>query len=211
MCSCSRIRAARVCSSSVSSTGTVFCRMIGAVVEFFVHEVDRAAGNLHTVSKSLLLGLKPGKRRQQRWMNVKDAPRKLLHEPRRKQPHVSRKTHQVNFVFLRSAATTSRSCSARSLFLDGITSAVSPSRRAVSIPPASSRLEITTAMRASGIRPAATFLAMASKFEPRPESRMPRFFMRFLCRQPSAFGASVYHNSTCAPACRFATVPSGPI
>ena len=35
-----------------------------AVVEFLVHEVDRAAGNLHAISKSLLLGLKPGKRRQ---------------------------------------------------------------------------------------------------------------------------------------------------
>src|SRR5258708_9897668 len=33
-------------------------------------------------------------------MNVEDAPRKLLHEPRRKQPHVSRQAEQVNLVLL---------------------------------------------------------------------------------------------------------------
>src|ERR1700676_1074324 len=76
-----------------------------------------------------------------------------------------------------SVVTTSRSCSARSLPCDGITSEVSPRLRAVSSPRASVRLEITTAMRASGIRPAATFLAMASKLEPRPERSMPRFFI----------------------------------
>jgi hypothetical protein len=42
-----------------------------------------------------------------------------------------------------------------------------------------------------GIFPAAMFFAMASKLEPRPESRMPRFFMRrqlsALSRQLSAF------------------------
>ena len=74
-----------------------------AVVEFFVHEMDRAARNLHTVSKSLFLGLKSGKSRQQRRMNVKNAPGKLLHKPRREQPHISRKTDQINFVFLQSS------------------------------------------------------------------------------------------------------------
>ena len=69
-----------------------------AVVEFFVHEMDRAARNLHTVSKSLFLGLKSGKSRQQRRMNVKNAPGKLLHKPRREQPHISRKTDQINLV-----------------------------------------------------------------------------------------------------------------
>src|ERR1700690_3977391 len=31
-------------------------------------------------------------------MNVEDASRELLHEPRRKQPHVSRKADQVNLM-----------------------------------------------------------------------------------------------------------------
>ena len=76
-----------------------------------------------------------------------------------------------------AAATTARSCSARGTPFEGMASAVTPSRRAVSRPPASDLFEITTAMRALGMVPLATFLAMASKFEPRPESKMPRLCM----------------------------------
>src|SRR5262245_45059718 len=36
---------------------------------------------------------------------------------------------------------------------------------------------MTTAIRASGMRPASMLSAMATKFDPRPESRIPRFFM----------------------------------
>src|SRR6185437_11210556 len=75
------------------------------------------------------------------------------------------------------AATTSRSCCSRSFPLEGIARAVSPSLRAVSKPPASVLLEMTIAMRALGIAPAVTFRAIASKFEPRPERRMPMFLM----------------------------------
>jgi len=76
------------------------------------------------------------------------------------------------------AATTARSCSSRARPFEGIASAVRPSFLAVVRPSASGLFEITTAMRVPGIFPAATLLAIASKFEPRPESRMPRFFMR---------------------------------
>src|ERR1700694_1161804 len=76
-----------------------------------------------------------------------------------------------------SAATTSRSCSSRGLPFDEMTSALSPRWRAVSRPGASARFEITTAMRASGILPAAMLSAMATKLEPRPDRRMPRFFI----------------------------------
>src|SRR4029079_14571652 len=62
-----------------------------------------------------------------------------------------------------------------------MTRVASPSRLAVSIPPASVRLEITTAMRASPIFPEAIFRAMASKLEPRPERRIPMFFMAVQC------------------------------
>jgi len=51
-----------------------------------------------------------------------------------------------------------------------------PRLRAISSPGASGRLEITTAM-AARIRPEAALSAMASKFDPRPEIRMPRFFI----------------------------------
>src|SRR5208282_2918311 len=45
------------------------------------------------------------------------------------------------------------------------------------MPGASARFEMTTAIRAPGMRPATMLSAMATKFEPRPESRMPRFFI----------------------------------
>src|SRR5215831_11447665 len=57
-----------------------------------------------------------------------------------------------------------------------MTSAFRPRRRAASMPGASALLEITIAMLASSL-PEATLWAMASKFEPRPERRMPRFFI----------------------------------
>src|SRR5882762_5682508 len=76
--------------------------------------------------------------------------------------------------------TTARSCSSRGTPFDGTTRAVRPSCLAVRMPPASGLFEMTTAMRAPGIFPAAMFPAMASKFEPRPESRMPRFFIEEL-------------------------------
>src|SRR6185437_5327629 len=57
-----------------------------------------------------------------------------------------------------------------------MTRASRPRRRADSIPGASARLEITTAMLAR-IRPAATESAIASKLEPLPERRIPRFFI----------------------------------
>src|SRR6185437_2384027 len=52
-----------------------------------------------------------------------------------------------------------------------------PRARARSMPSAFSRWLMTTEISASGMRPEATLCARASKFEPRPESRMPmRFF-----------------------------------
>src|SRR5262245_29745582 len=50
-----------------------------------------------------------------------------------------------------------------------------PRPRAISNPGASARLEMTMAISA-GSRPVRTDSAMASKFEPRPESRMPSLF-----------------------------------
>jgi hypothetical protein len=57
-----------------------------------------------------------------------------------------------------------------------MTATVKPRWRAISFPGASMRFEMTTAMRESGILPDAMLSAMAMKLEPRPESRMPRFF-----------------------------------
>src|SRR5574337_926533 len=54
--------------------------------------------------------------------------------------------------------------------------AFSPILRAVSRPGACSRL-LTTKATLAGIFPAAALRAIASKFDPRPESKMPMFFM----------------------------------
>src|SRR5215471_20239722 len=72
-----------------------------------------------------------------------------------------------------------------------MTRVASPSSLAVSIPPASVRLEITTAMRASPIFPEAIFRAMASKLEPRPERRIPKFFMAVQCTAVAPCGQLV--------------------
>src|SRR6202140_4012593 len=77
----------------------------------------------------------------------------------------------------RSADTTSRSCSSRGLSFDEMTSALSPRWGAVSRPGASARFEITTARGALAILPAAMLSAMATKLEPRPDRRIPRFFI----------------------------------
>jgi hypothetical protein len=66
--------------------------------------------------------------------------------------------------------------------LEGISSAFNPRRRADSRPGASARFEITTAISACN-RLAWMESAMASKFEPRPERRMPSFLKggTFIC------------------------------
>src|SRR5215469_12986142 len=87
-----------------------------------------------------------------------------------------------------SAATIKRSCSSRGMPFEGITSACNPRRRADSIPRASALFEITTAIVASSL-PKATLSAMASKFEPRPERRMPR--LRMICVRIITTSASI--------------------
>ena len=76
---------------------------------------------------------------------------------------------------LRSSATTLRSYSSRGKPWEGFTMAGNPRSRAISSPRAWGRFEITAAISACR-RPEATLFAMASKFEPRPDSRMPRRF-----------------------------------
>lgn len=144
-----------------------------AMIQFFIHKMHRAAGNLHTISESLLLRLQPRKSRQQRGMDIENPPRKLLHKPWRKQTHVPGKANQIDIMLLEHTDNFAVMLF-RVLPFDGITTALRPRCRAVATPGASARLEITTAMRASAMRPASTLSAIATKFEPRPERRMPR-------------------------------------
>src|SRR5579863_967137 len=91
-------------------------------------------------------------------------------ESRRMYP--ARQTRSTLCCF--SAATTSRSCSSRGLPFEGITNAFNFLWRAVVMPGASALLEMTTATLVSGMRPASILSAIATKFEPRPERRIPR-------------------------------------
>jgi hypothetical protein len=63
-------------------------------------------------------------------------------------------------------------------------------RFATSSPPAFATFDIATETRALAILPLATFVAMASKLEPRPESRMPMFFIKSSVVGRSASGYS---------------------
>src|SRR5262249_24058121 len=59
-----------------------------------------------------------------------------------------------------------------------MTCAFSPRSSAATMPGTYGLFEITTAISAFGIRPAAMESAIARKFDPRPESRRPSFAFR---------------------------------
>src|SRR5579884_3430183 len=104
----------------------------------------------------------------------------------------ARHTRSTFFSF--RADTTSVSCCSRALPFDGMMRASRPRCRADSIPGASARFEITTAISAV-IRPAATESAIASKFDPRPDSKIPSFFfisLHYSTRQAKFIARSLY-------------------
>ena len=70
-------RKKRLSRVSLSRTGTVAWEKNRAGIQCFVHKVNRAATNLHTMSKSLILRVESGKRGQQRRMDVQNARWKL--------------------------------------------------------------------------------------------------------------------------------------
>src|SRR5271166_1043290 len=141
-----------------------------AVVELLIHKMHRAPGHLYAVSKSLLLRIQTGKRRQERRMNIQDALRKGLYKFRRQQPHVSSQADQIDIVFPQAGNNFRIMLRPR----PSIARAFKPSARAGSSPGASALFEITTAIAQPLGFPCAMFSAMARKFEPRPESKIPR-------------------------------------
>ena len=70
-----------------------------AGIEFLVHVMDRAAGDLHAMFKSLPLGVKPGKRRQKAGMYVYYPAGKSSNEIARKQPHIAREANKFDATF----------------------------------------------------------------------------------------------------------------
>ena len=69
-----------------------------AVIEFLIYKMHRAAGHSHTVGECLLLRFESGKCGKQRGMDVENLRWKLLHEPGRKQAHVTGETDEIDFV-----------------------------------------------------------------------------------------------------------------
>ena len=110
-------------------------------------------------------------------MNIQDASGKRRYEIRREQPHVSRKAHEIDvLLFERRNNQLVERLALESL--RGDHACFQAPSASLSIPCAPSRLLRTSAISASGMRPAATLSANASKLEPRPESRTAmRFFM----------------------------------
>ena len=64
--------------------------------------MHRAAGYFHAIGKGLLLRLEARKRRQQRRMDIENPRWKLLHQPRREQPHVTGEAHEIDLMIQQS-------------------------------------------------------------------------------------------------------------
>src|SRR5262249_45669750 len=171
--SCCKRRAAKVWSSPSSSTGTVFCRMIGprsrcSSTKWTVHPETFTPR-----STACFCASSPGKAgSKEGWIFRMRFRKARTNSGESKRMYPARHTKSTPASL--SAATTSASCSSRTRPLEGISRVLNPRCRADSRPGASPRLEITTAISALR-RPAWMESAMASKFEPRPESRMPSF------------------------------------
>ena len=101
-------------------------------------------------------------------MNVQYLVRKLFYEPGRKQPHVSRKADEIDFVLLQRGYHFAVVIFTLLAFRWNDQCLKSTRTGLTSFPTA----------------PEATFLAMASKLEPRPESRMLKFFIFLPAEQP---------------------------
>ena len=73
--------------------------MIGPASRFSSTKCTVQPVNFDAVFERLPLRFKPRERRQQRRMNIQDASGKRRHKIRRKQPHVSREAHEIDFLF----------------------------------------------------------------------------------------------------------------
>ena len=176
LCICEVLLLQNSCRESVFVVGIKHRNRLlhndGSVIELFVDKMHGAAGDFHSVGEGLLLRFESGNAgSSEGWMlRIRLGNCCTKHgESRRMYP--ARQTRST--LCCLSAATTSWSCSSRGFPFDGITNAFKPRSRAVAMPGASTLLEITTAMRASAMRPASMLSAIATKFEPRPERECP--------------------------------------
>src|SRR5207249_2900287 len=71
-----------------------------AIVQRAGYEVNRAAAEFYSVLQRLFLDLEPGKRRQQRRMNIQDTVGKGVEKDGAEDSHEPGKNHQANIVLL---------------------------------------------------------------------------------------------------------------
>src|SRR3984957_4656178 len=182
-CSTSRMRAASVSAVSSSKTATAPCIKIGPASVSGVTKCTVAPDIFTPARSACACGSRPGNdgssegwmlsmRPCQRWTNS-------AVNNRMKPPRQIRSTLCWSSADCRAASNAARS---RPNGLLSMASAAMPPARAFSRPPASARLEITTAISAgkSAARAASISAAM---FDPRPEIRMAtRSFMALTCK-----------------------------
>src|ERR1035441_8529630 len=177
MCSCSRTFAARLSAVSSSSTGTVRCTTIApwstaSSTKWTVHPAALAP-----YSSAWACASSPGKAgSSDGWMFRIRLGNARTNSAERIRIYPARQTRSTRCWCRR--AIISASCSARLRPADGTANAASPISRAAVSPAASAWLDSTTAISAPSRRRSRIALAMATKFEPRPESRIPSRFKR---------------------------------
>ncbi len=164
----------KVSTVSLSSNGHRGLQDNRTAVEMLIDQMDRAAGDLHAVSEGLVLGIEAREGGQQRRVDIEDAIGKLRNEPTaREQAHIACQTNPINPMLASINQQLARQKQTRSTPADSIAPQGRPSSRARTRPAAAALFEKTNPISQSSW-PVITLRAIASKFEPRPESRMPR-------------------------------------
>ena len=147
----------------------------GAGVELGVDEVDGRAGHFHAVLESLALGVEPGKRRQQRGVDIENPVGKGLDEVGAEKSHEPCQADEIDAVATKRFDQ-ARSYSARVGWCRcGRVTVSIPAACARFRPTASATLDTTTAIVARS-RPAAMASMIACRFDPRPEISTPSLF-----------------------------------
>ncbi len=148
-CSCSRMRAESVSAVSSSSTGTTAAPGWGRSPDSHRRSAPCSRVTLTPCSMAWCCASRPGKRWQQRRVDVQNPHRELPHEVGAQQPHEARQADQIHLVLLQFRDHHAVvDFAVESLRWQSKPPSI-PRRRAVSRPCASGRFEITTAMPAS--------------------------------------------------------------
>ena len=156
-------------------------------IEPLIHEVHGAAGELYTMLDSLELRVQTRESRQQGWMDIENAMRVFADEMAAENAHEPGQAYQVHAVpakFVDKTAIIDFAVEVAGREAQQRAGRVLWPKPGRAHPRDSKLLLAISAFK----RPASMESAMARKFEPRPEIRIPR---RFIARRSFA-GAFIY-------------------